>query len=129
MNKNRIPLKFYAPKFWGAWIGIFFLRIIAFIPSSWMKKISTFLGRLFFKTAKTRRRIIETNINLCFPDKSDEERKEHLFENEENDYSTLLLQLESFKESEGLTIRTDKTKTLKDDFIVRRDNSAGETAV
>ena len=76
MNQNRIPFKFYAPKYWGAWIGVFFIRIFAFLPYSWMKQISSILGRLFFNVAKTRRRIIEANINLCFPDKTAEERKE-----------------------------------------------------
>ena len=76
MIKNSIPLKFFAPKFWGAWLGLFFLRIFAFLPYSWMKKISAILGRLFFNLAKTRRRIIETNIKLCFPDKTTAEKKE-----------------------------------------------------
>ena len=69
MKKEHIPSKFFAPKFWGAWIGIFFIRIFAFLPYSWMKKISVVFGRLFFNVAKTRRRIIEANINLSFPDK------------------------------------------------------------
>ena len=76
MKKNHIPLRFFAPKFWGAWVGLFFIRMFSFIPYSWMKKISSILGKLFFKLVKTRRRIIETNINLCFPDKTAEEKKE-----------------------------------------------------
>lgn len=76
MNKKSIPLKFYAPKYWGTWAALAFLRFFSFIPYGGLLWLSNFLGKLFFRSAKRRRRVIETNINLCFPDKSPEERKQ-----------------------------------------------------
>ena len=74
MKKNRIPLELYAPKHWGTWFGIFLLRLLCLFPYRLMPKISSLLGSVFFKIAKRRRRIIETNIKICFPEKTDEEQ-------------------------------------------------------
>lgn len=74
MSKARLPLKFYAPKFWGMWLGIGILRLLAFLPYSWMKKSSQLLGTGLYPLAKRRTHIIETNIRLCFPQLSKEEQ-------------------------------------------------------
>jgi len=76
MNKTRIPLRLFAPKYWGAWLGIALLKSLSFLPYSWMLKLSTFLGNIFFRLAKRRRHIIETNIQLCFPEKSEKEQQQ-----------------------------------------------------
>lgn len=76
MNKASIPLKLYAPKYWGAWVAIAILRAFSFIPYSLMLKLSKGLGALFFPLAKRRKHIIETNIKLCFPEKSKREQQQ-----------------------------------------------------
>ena len=76
MKKSHIPLNLYAPKYWGTWFGIFLLRCFSFLPHSWMKKLSVILGNAFYNLAKKRTHIIETNINLCFPEKTPEEKQE-----------------------------------------------------
>ncbi len=75
MKKPGIPLKLFAAKHWGTWFGLLLLRVFSILPYSWMKKTSSVLGYLFFNLAKTRKRIIETNIELCFPEKTVAERK------------------------------------------------------
>lgn len=75
MKKDRIPLTFYAPQFWPSWFGLALLRSLSLLPYSGMVKLSTFLGNTFFYLAKRRRHIIETNIDLCFPDKTVAEKK------------------------------------------------------
>ena len=76
MKKSHIPFNLYAPKYWGTWLGIFLLRCLSFLPHSWMKKLSAVFGSAFYNLAKKRTHIIETNINLCFPEKTEEERQE-----------------------------------------------------
>ena len=76
MKKSHIPLNLYAPKHWGTWFGIFLLRCFSFLPHSWMKKLSSILGKAFYNLVKKRTHIIETNINLCFPEKTPEEKQE-----------------------------------------------------
>lgn len=74
MKNNSIPFKFYAPQYWPTWFGLALLRSFSFLPHSWMKKISAFLGHVFYRLAKRRKHIIETNINLCFPEKTAAEK-------------------------------------------------------
>lgn len=74
MKKNRVPLKFYAPKYWGSWLAVGLLRSFAFIPYVGLVKLSNILSKLLYPLAKRRRYIIQTNINLCFPEKSEAER-------------------------------------------------------
>lgn len=76
MNKTRLPSKFLAPKYWGTWIGIGFIRFFAFFPYSWLCWFSKLIGPPLYYLARRRRHIIETNINLCFPEKSVAERKQ-----------------------------------------------------
>jgi KDO2-lipid IV(A) lauroyltransferase len=71
-----IPLNLFAPKHWGTWVGILLLRFFALLPYSWMKKLSAVLGYLFYPLAKRRKHIIETNIKLCFPDKTAKEQQQ-----------------------------------------------------
>jgi len=76
MKKTSIPLNLFAPKHWGTWFGIFILRCFSFLPHSWMKKLSVILGNTFYNVAKKRTHIIETNIKLCFPEKTQAEQQE-----------------------------------------------------
>lgn len=76
MNKPQFKLSFLSVKYWPTWLGLFLLRLLSFLPFSWMKKLSSLLGTLFFPLAKKRKHIIETNIRLCFPEKTSEAQKQ-----------------------------------------------------
>jgi KDO2-lipid IV(A) lauroyltransferase len=75
MKKPTLHLSLFAPKHWPTWIGLSLLRLASKLPYSWMKRISTLLGYLFYPLARKRTHIIETNIDLCFPDKTPAERR------------------------------------------------------
>ncbi len=76
MKILTIPLNFFAPKYWATWFGLFILRCFSFLPHSWMKNLSVILGNALYNLVKKRTRIIETNINLCFPQKTAAEKQE-----------------------------------------------------
>lgn len=76
MKKDKLPLKFYAAKYWGTWFALAVLRFFSFFSYSFLLKLSHVLGRLIFPLAKRRRHIIETNIALCFPEKTASEKKQ-----------------------------------------------------
>ena len=76
MKKRKLPLKFYAPKYWGTWTGLALLRLLSLLPYNWMKAASHFLGKSLYPLAKRRTHIIETNIRLCFPELSAQEQHE-----------------------------------------------------
>ena len=75
MKTSKIPLSFYAPKYWGSWFGLALLRFLSILPYSCMLRLSTFFGTVFFPLAKRRKNIIETNIALCFPEKNAQQQQ------------------------------------------------------
>lgn len=51
-----------------------FLRLIVLLPYTWQLTLGKALGLLAFKVMSKRRRIAKINIDLCFPEKSEQER-------------------------------------------------------
>ena len=76
MKKHKLPLKFFAPQYWGTWIALALLRFFSTFPYSWLLRFSNISGNLLLRFAHRRRLVIETNINLCFPEKTAEERQQ-----------------------------------------------------
>lgn len=68
------PLTLLHPKFWPTWLGIGLLALITRMPYSFQLKIGEWVGRAFHRIGKSRRKVAETNIALCFPEKSPEEQ-------------------------------------------------------
>ena len=46
-----------------------------FVPRTWVMAFGGWLGDRFRKKNKKRRRIVEVNLELCFPEKTEEERR------------------------------------------------------
>ena len=59
---------FLLPKYWGIWMGIIFLMILAILPWSIQHRIASFLGSTAFKYLKSRRKTTVRNLELCFPE-------------------------------------------------------------
>jgi len=72
------------PRFWFMWLFIGFLRVIALLPYSIQLKIGRQLGRLFPRLIPSRRHIVDTNLELCFPDLSAQQRQQLSQQNFEN---------------------------------------------
>lgn len=51
------------------------LRAFACLPYSVVARIGTVIGALLYLIPSTRRRVVHTNLKLCFPDMSDEARE------------------------------------------------------
>lgn len=66
------------PRFWLTWFGLGVMWVIAQMPYALHLRVGKILGWCFLTFAKGRIRIAETNLSLCFPDKSDLERRELL---------------------------------------------------
>ena len=64
---------FLHPRFWLTWLGLVIFRVIVQFPQGIRVNIGQWLGALTFHVAKRRRHIVETNLLLCFPDKSPEQ--------------------------------------------------------
>lgn len=71
-DSGLIPLyQFWQPRYWGLWIALLLLRVISPLPFRWQMLIGKTLGRLAMPLVPKRRRIVEVNLRLCFPDLDD----------------------------------------------------------
>lgn len=84
-NKSIPPFQkeFLHPKFWGLWLGLGIFRLILCLPYPVLVKIGLALGKLFSKLGfgKKRLRIAKKNLELCFPDYSEEQIQQILEKN------------------------------------------------
>ena len=67
---------FLAPKYWLLWLWFGLLWLVTRLPMGAIRRIGSFVGRLFYKFAKSRRRVALRNLELCFPEKTAAEREE-----------------------------------------------------
>ena len=59
----------------GSRLGIGFMRVIAPLPLPLVRGFGAFLGRILHTVAVPRRRVVDTNLAVCFPGKSEAERR------------------------------------------------------
>ena len=65
---------FLLPRYWGIWLGIVFLMILALLPWAIQYRLAHFLGNIAFKYLKSRRKTTLRNLEVCFPEWSTQER-------------------------------------------------------
>ena len=53
-----------------------FMRLLSFMPLSFIRAVGHFLGWLLWAMMKSRKHIVQTNLRLCFPEKPIEEIKQ-----------------------------------------------------
>jgi KDO2-lipid IV(A) lauroyltransferase len=51
------------------------LRVFALLPYGVLARLGTGIGALLYRIPSTRRRVVHTNLKLCFPDMSEAERE------------------------------------------------------
>jgi KDO2-lipid IV(A) lauroyltransferase len=78
-----LQAQFFHPRFWPSWFGLLLMRLSIYCPirvQLWMAKLLAVLMR---PTMKKRRQIAKRNLELCFPDLSDEQRHDLLEKNQQ----------------------------------------------
>ena len=74
MSVERRPLSsFWAPKYWPTWFGMGLLRLVCLLPHRAALMTGRGLGRLAYRIGGSRRAIVRRNIELCFPELTDQE--------------------------------------------------------
>lgn len=68
MPRRAYPSSFWHPIYWPVWIGFGLLRTCALLPYRPMMAVGRTLGRLIRPLAGKRRRIVDINLKLCFPE-------------------------------------------------------------
>lgn len=56
-------------------LGIFLMRRSALLPLRWVRAIGWLLGHILLWLIPSRRHVVDTNLRLCFPDMSPQERR------------------------------------------------------
>lgn len=69
---------FLLPRYWPIWLGLGLMKLMAALPFGWQLAAGGHIGRWIGRIARRRRRIAETNLRLCFPERSALERNRML---------------------------------------------------
>jgi len=73
---TSFKLSYLKPVYWTTWLGVFVLWLISFLSPAIQDALANKLGDLVRSSNAKRRRIARKNLELCFPEMSNEERKE-----------------------------------------------------
>ncbi|QDJ12989.1 lipid A biosynthesis lauroyl acyltransferase [Mergibacter septicus] len=81
--KPNFKLTFLAPKYWLLWLAVGLFRLILCLPYPCLVKLGKGLGWVFarLKVGKKRINIARRNLELCFPDLSEQEKEKLLAKN------------------------------------------------
>lgn len=82
MSKKQKPL--YHPKYWLFWLIIGFLWLLAKLPYRVLLKMGAGMGNMIRCTSTKTRKIVEINLQLCFPELAPAERENLLKKNFES---------------------------------------------
>jgi KDO2-lipid IV(A) lauroyltransferase len=75
MPRVKRRKKIYDPRVWPTWLAVGLAWLIARLPLGAIAKIGDVLGWLVYTFGASRRRITQTNLQLCFPDLTAAERE------------------------------------------------------
>jgi KDO2-lipid IV(A) lauroyltransferase len=80
-QSRLLQAEFLQPRYWPTWAGIGLMRLICLLPLRARWQLGKALGLLAYRVAGRRRRIVETNISLCFPDMDKRSRHQLVVDN------------------------------------------------
>lgn len=79
-NKNEdyrlLKLEYLHPKYYGFWLAIGFLLVAQSLPFKLQWQLSKGMGWLAFHLARSRRHVAQVNLDICFPDMPQPEKKQ-----------------------------------------------------
>ncbi len=79
--KKRPTKSFKSPQYWPTHLALKLLKLIANLSAKSRRRLSQILGWMMLHFAKKRRRIAKINIDLCYPDLSEQQRESLLEKN------------------------------------------------
>lgn len=75
---HKFLWRFLLPKYWGVWLGVLVLVLLAFVPYKLRDKLAVFVGKIVYRYLKKKNkkqyRRADTNLRYCFPDWSADKR-------------------------------------------------------
>ena len=58
---------YLAPKHWTTWLVVGLFKLISWLPFRWQMSLGKLIGAIAHRTMKSRRKIVERNLEICFP--------------------------------------------------------------
>ncbi|QIW15524.1 lipid A biosynthesis (KDO)2-(lauroyl)-lipid IVA acyltransferase [Pasteurellaceae bacterium RH1A] len=117
---------FLHPKYWGVWLGILALIILAYVPFRLRDKFAAFIGKRTACFAKKQTHRADINLRYCFPEWSAEKRAEVI----EKMFVTVAQTMLSIGE---IAVRPTKRLQARSEFIgldhVRKARQAGKNVI
>lgn len=76
--QHQFSTAFLHPKYWGVWLGIFALVILAYVPPRLRDKLAAQIGKIVTKYLKGKKQYHRADVNLryCFPEWTEEQREQ-----------------------------------------------------
>lgn len=85
MQKTAFELKFIHPRYWLLWFGIGLLwLLVTVLPYKALLKLGAGIGKLLMKIIKKRAKTAVRNLELCFPDYTQQQRDKILQDHHES---------------------------------------------
>jgi len=89
VSKNKVlqpnfKLSFLLPKYWLTWLGVLIMYTISWLPYKFQLFLGRLVGKLLYKIGSSRKRVAASNLALCFPQMSEQERDQLLRKNFES---------------------------------------------
>lgn len=81
VEKAQFSSHLYHPKYWLLWLGVGFMRLTQLLPLRIQMKMGATLGRLAMKLVSSRVKTARRNLELCFPEMSENEMQHLLTQN------------------------------------------------
>ena len=73
-NENpKFSLNLVHPRYFLTWLGMAIIYLCKNLPYSLITKIGSFLGLLMLKLTPHRKEITQTNLKVCYPNKTEDE--------------------------------------------------------
>jgi KDO2-lipid IV(A) lauroyltransferase len=75
MSENPLTLRYLAPNYWPTWLLLAMMRLCGMLPYRMLLVCGQTAGSIAYYLMKYRRRIAQTNIDMCFPELKPSERE------------------------------------------------------
>lgn len=81
ISAPKFKLAFLGPRYWPVWLGVLFLYLVTLLPYALIRVFGAATGWLLSKFAKSRVRVAQKNIQLCYPDMPIQQQQDLLKQN------------------------------------------------
>nr|WP_320165580.1 LpxL/LpxP family Kdo(2)-lipid IV(A) lauroyl/palmitoleoyl acyltransferase [uncultured Methylophaga sp.] len=72
---NIFQKQFLHPRYWPSWLGLLLMRLSVYLPAKLQYRLGLLLGQIMQPFMRSRAKVVRRNLELCFPEMSQEERE------------------------------------------------------